>query len=243
MSWWGAVGWVPLCCCTAPARCKTLLHQEPVCVCACVCYLHCGVGGVRSHVPLPVFFCPPPRLLWLQWAEGLSAAFVISDHRIPRVPSPQHPVNAACFFARASSSQAQWPDSRRRMRRLVYLKDAEMIAAVPSGSTSAPSGLVPSGWCAERFPVCLCVTLPWKTPIPCLALGTAVAIMSPASAATASESSTATVPEEELESPREEVRRLFTARRPIFLIYVHAGGQIQPIISVSHFIDITADSE
>lgn len=56
-----------------------------------------------------------------------------------------------------------------------------------------------------------------EAPIPCLALGAALDIMSPASAATASDSSTAaaTVAEEELESPREEVS-----------VHVGVGGSV-----------------
>lgn len=77
-----------------------------------------------------------------------------------------------------------------------------------------------------------------EAPIPCLALGAALDIMSPASAATASDSSTAaaTVAEEELESPREEVS-----------VHVGVGGRFArrgrsrsaPIISVSNIADIT----
>lgn len=82
-----------------------------------------------------------------------------------------------------------------------------------SPSVWVPAALVSCGWCAEEFAACLCLTLLWKAPIPSgdpctTGLCVVVITMSPASAATASESATATttVPEEETESPREEVR-------------------------------------
>lgn len=194
-------GWAPLCS-TASVCCRGLLQQEPVCVIYIVVAAHtCRYQSslsclTASLAAMGTAYRERSRLPPLSFRNIASLAFSLLS-----IQSMHRGKSLFC-----ASSQAQWPDSRRRYPATsAHLEDAGLILDLLSVSIWASSGPVSSGWCAERFPVSLCFTLNWKTPIPCPAFGTVV-IMSPASAATASESSTTTVPEEESESPREEVR-------------------------------------
>lgn len=73
----------------------------------------------------------------------------------------------------------------------------------------------------------------------CLAPGAALETMSPASAATASDSSTAaTVAEEELESPRDEVSAHVVCGRGRLGLHVEGGQHQSCIISVSNVGDV-----
>lgn len=206
-------GWAPLCS-TAPVCCRGLLEQDP----ACVCYLHCGVGvAARTCRCQSSLSCFTASLAAMgtadkerRWLLSLSLPIIASTC----MQSCRHLVNASRIKSLfCASSRAQWPDSRRL---------SPATSSPPGGADAGSSelfhlcsGLVSSGWWAEGFPVSLCFKLIWKSPIPCFGFGTVVN-MSPASAATASESSATTVPEEETESPREEVRTS----------YLHCAGQL-----------------
>lgn len=184
----------------------------------CVCYLHCGVGlAARTCRCQSSLSCFTASLAAMgtadkerSWLLSLSFPIIASTC----MQSCRHLVNASRIKSLfCASSRAQWPDSRRL---------SPATSSPPGGSDAGSSerfhlgsGLVSSGWWAEGFPVSLCFTLIWKSPIPCFGFGIVVN-MSPASAATASESSATTVPEEEPESPREEVRAS----------YLHCAGQL-----------------
>lgn len=168
--------------------------------------------------------CPASRLRWVSWALSAGRGALsppLTLHPSQQSSSPSSHCLARRLSASQSSSEAQWPYSRRlHHAKSAHLKQAGMEHPL-SVSVWLPAGRVSCGWCAEGFTACLCLTLLWKAPIPsgdqCTTGRCIVITMSPASAATASESAAATtttttttttntVPEEETESPREEVR-------------------------------------
>lgn len=156
--------------------------------------------GVAAHMPPPAWrLCPASQLHRLPWTPPTGRA---ADSRLCRfLEHHMHPSHQSWqHFQTMQGGKTHFcAFVPRTMIRVGDRRDA----CPPGGCWDHLERF--RVWCLLDVFVFLHPTLNWNKSVPCLGLDTAV-VMSPASAATASESSTSptTVPAEE--SPRREVR-------------------------------------